>query len=173
MADEKHPPPRHPTLPRANDPIGDRAQTNDEIIPLGRMGRIDWVKTAKVLAKAIPILIISVATGLVGAYQLMKPMIEDFRKQADERTDKRYDLVRPELDAVKKEVIDLRARLDAASKASPAQPARRGVARRPAAAVSAIPPAAAPPLVPKALPKDPDKPAQPQQSQRGVDSGAP
>lgn len=176
MADEKQPPkpPRHPTLPRVNEPIPDRDPTNEEIHPLGS-GGIDWVKSAKIVAKAVPVVITAVALALVSAWHIIKPVIVEYKSLADQRTTKSYDVLAPEVNILKQRMHDVEVRLDTASKVPAVPPPRRpGAPRRPAPVLSNIPPAQHPPIAPRPLPKDLDKaqvlPPMPQPP-RAVDAG--
>jgi hypothetical protein len=159
MADEKQPPrPRHPTLPQVNDPIGETTPTNDDLKPLG-LGRVDWLKTAKVLGKAAAIILPAIAGALALAWAQIKPVIIEYKALSDQRTNASWEkVVRPELLDLRAQLNDVRARLDAASHSPVAVPRRApGATRRPVPVVVAIPPARVPAPAVRALPKDLDK----------------
>lgn len=159
MGDEKevHPSRRKPTLPRVNDPIGDRSPTNDDITPLGAGGRVNWIKAAKVAAIAIPLVIGAIVSAVEVAYQRLKPLIEDYRQAGQKRTDKGYETVAPRVNILEQRMHDVEVRLEAASKPAAIQPPRHPGTRRRPAVLAVIPPAQHPPIVLRPLPKDLDK----------------
>lgn len=162
-----HPPRRRLTQPPlVTDDPGDREPTNDDLQPLGTMGRINWVAVARTVAKVSKIIlptIVAAATAIGGGVAAYRSAARR-TQESDQLSRDGYQPMRHKVDEHDRRLYDLEKRLDVASKPVPSAPSsHRGGARRRAPVVAAapvIPPAAAPPSPPKALPSTLDKAAE-------------